>query len=80
MSTEVNGVLRDWYLAPCMSGHLANGNIYGDTKGRFPDGMFIHTSLILSGPDENGVIVTRNSSYRLEPYPQSDGLQKAASE
>lgn len=36
-----------------------------DRKGRFDRGDVITTSYILAGPDENGVIRTRNSVYRL---------------
>lgn len=42
------------------------GNVYGDTKGRFRGGELIHTSWVVSGPDENGIIKTRNSVYKIE--------------
>lgn len=40
------------------------GNIKGDVKRRFPDGLTIRTSLLMDEPEEN-VFVTRNSVYRV---------------
>lgn len=62
----VDAILRgarivDW------GGKVALGAIYGDRKGRWQDGHSIHTSYIVNGPDENGVIRTRSgSTYKLE--------------
>lgn len=66
--TEVNltGTLRNWSYTEYANGKIANGDLYGDAKQRWRDGTYIHTSLIMSGPDENGIIVTRNSVYKLE--------------
>lgn len=47
-------------------GRIATGLCFGDRQGRFRDGTLIWTSLIKSGPDENGIIVTRNNRYKLE--------------
>jgi hypothetical protein len=44
----------------------ATGSIYGDRRNRWVDGHPIHTSMILEGPDEAGIIKTRNSTYKLE--------------
>jgi hypothetical protein len=52
--------------------YWARGLIHGDAKGRFADGEPIHTSYIVSGPDENGIIRTRNSVYRVELLPTGD--------
>lgn len=45
---------------------IAHGLIYGDVHGRWPDGTRIRTSKIVYGPDEDGIIHTRNSVYKLE--------------
>lgn len=55
----------------------ARGVIYGDRKGRFDDGEAIRTSYIVSGPDENGIIHTRNSIYRLVSAAHSEPAPKA---
>lgn len=39
------------------------GEIYGDTKGRFPDGTTVRTSPIVS--IENGILQTLNTRYLL---------------
>lgn len=46
------------------------GYIYGDTKNRFPDGTWVHTSMVLRvDRDEDGIPLfceTLNSRYKLE--------------
>lgn len=42
-----------------------SGNCYGDIHGRFYEGQWIHTSYVISGPDEDGIIKTRNSTYKI---------------
>ena len=44
---------------------MYGGNCLNDTKGRFRKGEWIRTSYVVSGPDENGIIQTRNSVYRI---------------
>lgn len=58
---EIHGRIENWWR----DRNVIRGNIYGDTKGRFPEGHFIHTSRVVSGPDADGVITTLNSAYRL---------------
>lgn len=66
---EINGTLRNARrvskeedpAGPCLS-----GQIYGDTKGRFPDGARIVTSTIVS--EEDSVFRTRYSVYRVESW------------
>lgn len=41
------------------------GNIYGDTRGRFPDGMIVYTSTIMEELPGD-IFVTRNSTYKVE--------------
>jgi hypothetical protein len=70
MGVVIDGVIRNATIEP-VPGNMdglkwARGLIYDDRKGRFDDGHPIHTSSIVSGPDENGIIRTRNSTYRLE--------------
>ena len=47
-------------------GPVINGSIYADKKHRFVDGYPIHTSEVLSGPDEAGIITTKNSRYLID--------------
>lgn len=61
---EIDGVLKNARLVA--GGHQISGDIYGDRKGRFRDGECVRTSRIVSGPDENGIVTTRNSVYRVE--------------
>jgi hypothetical protein len=70
MSAAIDGVLRSAAISPVPfstdNTFIATGRIYDDAKGRFADGTPIRTSKIVEGPDADGVIVTRNSRYRLE--------------
>lgn len=70
MSTvEYNGILENWYIQkyPRFDGYIILGNIYGDTKGRFYEGQFIHTSLIDNKvkPKKGKIVPTLNSKYKL---------------
>lgn len=56
---DITGTLENWVKV----GQVIYGNIYGDSKGRFPDGLEIHTSRIDS--IEDGIAYTRNSVYKL---------------
>ena len=40
------------------------GEIYSDTRGRFPDGTLVTTSKVLKV--EGGLLYTKNSIYKLE--------------
>ncbi|USN14127.1 hypothetical protein PAPPERLAPAPP_04530 [Brevundimonas phage vB_BpoS-Papperlapapp] len=46
------------------------GYIYGDRKGRFEDGAYIHTSYFTAEPVD-GVYKTLNSTYRLRLRPET---------
>lgn len=53
------------------------GYVYGDTKGRFYDGQYIHTSGIKYGEalDKGSVVNTRNSTYTLgTPFNFAGGI------
>jgi hypothetical protein len=62
-----DGLIRLANIREHHTGHkFAQGYIYGDRKGRWADGHPIYTSYILQGPDAEGMILTRNSTYKLE--------------
>ena len=65
INTFINGILEEWILSEGM----IFGRVYNDTKKRFKDGEYIHTSTVLesSTPDleEGSIIETRNSVYLL---------------
>ena len=69
MSEEYNGVLHRWRYDP--SYHVVWGMIEGDTKGRFDDWTWIHTSWLrhkkeeVAAFKEGDIISTRNSKYKL---------------
>jgi len=54
---------------------VAWGYLFRDRLMRFRDGDWIHTSQIMEGPDETGLIKTMNSVYRLKlrPSEKEDG-------
>lgn len=62
----ITATLKNAVLVNSGLGRVASGEIEGDTKGRFNDGVRVTTSRILEGPDADGIIVTRNSVYKLE--------------
>lgn len=67
VAQNYDAVIKDATIAGIYgSRRIAFGRVYGDRKGRFDDGTTIRTSAIVSGPDENGIIQTRNSRYKLE--------------
>jgi hypothetical protein len=71
MDVEVDGVLKYAFIVEATYPgfgpyRMAFGLIHDDRKGRWPDGRPIHTSAILEGPDEQGIIRTLNSVYRVE--------------
>lgn len=72
---EINGVLRNVRRvtsksedprAPCLS-----GQIYGDTKGRFHDGEYVTTSMIMA--EVGDIFTTRYSAYRVESWAPGHG-------
>jgi hypothetical protein len=63
-----DAVLKEWWIVAFLDGFAVVGQIYGDTKRRFPDGRWIMTSRVLTSRPKvaNGnVIQTRNSRYLL---------------
>lgn len=59
-----HAVIRGW-IVPRDEGSYAKGQIYGDRARRWFDGHPVNTSTIMSGPDADGIIKTRNSIYKL---------------
>lgn len=67
--TNINGTLRNARrLSPSedLRGPCLQGEVYGDTKGRFYDGESIVTSTIMS--EEGDVFRTRYSAYKVESW------------
>lgn len=64
---EINGTLKNarWEMNDPPGSTRLVGNIYGDTKGRFPDGLYILTSAVLESLGDN-IFRTRNSTYKVE--------------
>ena len=63
---NITGRLENWYYQPDEERMV--GNIYNDTKGRFPDGLKVKTSLVIApfdGFKEGTVISTLYSVYLL---------------
>lgn len=61
-------MLRQWQIVEFISERSLVGQIYGDRKGRFPDGRWVITSAVSTPRHRiaNGQIVkTRNSRYFL---------------
>lgn len=70
-AAKIDADLRNVYFVPCQMGpqkRIACGEIFGDHRRRWPDGTDVYTSYIVSGPDADGVIRTRNSVYRIASY------------
>lgn len=67
MSDEVTGRLENWVLGLTHKGEcIIWGFVYGDSKDRWPDGNWIHTSgTPIKDFKEGEYIQTRNSKYLL---------------
>jgi len=68
---EITGTLVNWYAEDVGLGAVRlSGNIFNDSKGRFSDGEFIHTSIFATDRNpktykKGDVVNTRFSAYRL---------------
>ena len=61
-------LIKNWNIENAYDGSIMIvGNIYNDTKGRFVDGTYIHTSRVMNVDFLRGVAITKNSFYNLEP-------------
>lgn len=67
MSEENLPVLENWKVTqrPFFAFECVSGDIYNDPKERFCDGTFIYTSGIVELNEENGILQTKNTTYRL---------------
>lgn len=67
-SRLITATLRNYVRKEVSEGYYYEGNVYGDTKGRWPDGRRIRTSLVKGILKNNNelCIVTLNSIYLLE--------------
>ena len=59
-------LLKDWNIERWGNDVIITGKVYNDIKGRFNDGVEIHTSRVLKADFVNGVVETKNSVYHLE--------------
>jgi len=65
---EVTGRIENWEFEQTIGGGMVWGNIYDDVRGRFVDGLYIHTSTVVSPVTdivEGNIIITKNSRYLL---------------
>lgn len=62
-----NAILNDWIVIETENGQVLVGTVEADREGRWPDGSFIHTSLLRPGQTcaPHTLIFTLNSSYYL---------------
>ena len=67
MAYTITATLENWYPIQCTSKEMViNGECYGDSLGRFPDGTPIETSGVKNRSlSEGDVIETRNNIYKL---------------
>jgi hypothetical protein len=65
---DFDAVLKEWWTVAFRDGIAVVGQIFGDKKGRFPDGRWIMTSVVATPRSRvvsGNVIKTRNSRYLL---------------
>lgn len=67
---DYDAELRDWAFQRSGEFLICFGRVYGDRKGRWPDGYAIATSAVMRGRRKAGaVIATRNTRYLLSGPP-----------
>lgn len=65
MNEETHGTLEGWELDPR---GVVWGTLMVDSKGRFKDETYVHTSTVTSDTSnlrEGDIITTKNSKYKL---------------
>lgn len=68
--TSHDAELRDWAFREHKQSLVAFGRVFGDRKGRWPDGYAIATSAVVGGVRQEGsVITTLNTRYLLSGPP-----------
>lgn len=66
MSKEITGTLHEWAVQSNGTHQIVWGYIFRDTKDRFQNGTYIHTSYMDAKELKEGDIVeTLNSTYKL---------------
>lgn len=65
MNKQTN-LITDWTIEKWGDAFVICGNLYNDTRNRFPNGTYIHTSRLCDVDFVNGVAKTKNSTYNLE--------------
>jgi hypothetical protein len=70
LNHDYDAELREWAFRHTAGVLTGFGRVYGDQKGRWPDGYAIATSAVTHGrPEEGEVITTRNTRYLLSGPP-----------
>jgi hypothetical protein len=64
---EATAILENWHKVDVMDGEfIIYGQIFNDTRGRWPNGTPIHTSGIKNRKcKKDDIVITRNSTYKL---------------
>lgn len=77
MQSDYDAILSDWIICPLRDSERSflAGRVQGDRKGRFRDGAYIATSLIMCPVQEivdGSVVKTENSRYLLADRNRTD--------
>jgi len=61
----ITAELRNWRRSHMGTFTILWGNVFGDTKGRFYDGTWIHTSIVrtIENKSDRLIVYTENSIY-----------------
>lgn len=62
---KIDAELRNWAIRRVGDKVYVSGEIFNDTKKRFPDGTFVTTSYVQLAYLNSNLIQTKNSTYRL---------------
>lgn len=61
---KIDAIIKNGMTLTFRGQTILVGNIYGDTKGRFPDGKQVGTSEVVEV--KGNIVQTRNSTYLVE--------------
>lgn len=64
---KITAKLKNARYHESATGDCFSGEIYGDTRKRWPDGTFVRTSVVKSV--DGNIVTTRNSVYECEFAP-----------
>ena len=70
-------LITNWTIEQVSDAFVICGNLYNDTRNRFFDGAYIHTSRLCEIDFVNGVAKTKNSIYNLELKGADDEQREA---